>query len=119
MEHYTNKQWWAEVADRAIRTAAQTAIALIGTDTVGITSVDWPGIGSAAALAAVLSVFMSLAAGRIGPDSPSLIVPTAPPAPAPEPTPAYPAVTGDANAIVPPGTPTGYRLPANPADILE
>lgn len=118
MDHYTNRQWWAEVADRAIRTAAQVAVALAGTDAVGITSVDWPGVASAAALAAVLSVFTSLAAGRLGDTTtPSLRRAPTPPA-APEPVPTYQPVTGDANAIVPPGTSTAYRIPPNPTDIL-
>ena len=48
---------------RAIRTAAQTALALIGTGYAGIADVDWKTVASAAALAAVLSLLQALAGG--------------------------------------------------------
>lgn len=63
-EHYTEsaiRRWLVAAAVRAVKTAAQTAVALIGTNAVGITEVDWVAVGSAAALAAVLSVLTSVA----------------------------------------------------------
>ena len=63
-EHYTEsaiRRWIVAAAVRAVKTAAQTAVALIGTNAVGITEVDWVAVGSAAALAAVLSVLTSVA----------------------------------------------------------
>ena len=64
------KQWWkerlADVANtgwRAFRTACQTALALIGTETVGITDIDWIGVASASALSAVVFVLMTIAFG--------------------------------------------------------
>lgn len=56
-----SRAWWDAAATRAIRTAAQTALAVIGTDVVGLLDVAWGGIGSAAALGAVLSLLTSLA----------------------------------------------------------
>lgn len=56
-----SRVWWAAAGTRAIRTAAQTALAVIGTTVVGITEVAWAGVGSAAALGAVLSLLTSLA----------------------------------------------------------
>lgn len=52
---------WAKAASiRAVKTAAQAAIAAIGaTTTMG--GVDWAVVGSTALLAAVLSVLTSLA----------------------------------------------------------
>ena len=52
--------WLHASAVRAVKTAAQTACALIGTS-VYISDVSWPLIGSAALLAAVLSLLTSLA----------------------------------------------------------
>lgn len=48
---------------RAIRTMAQTAVATIGTNAVGVTSVDWAGVASCAALAGIISVLTSIATG--------------------------------------------------------
>ncbi len=53
---------WAKAAGvRAIKTVAQTAVALIGTNAIGITEVDWVGVASGAALAGVVSLLTSLA----------------------------------------------------------
>ena len=53
---------WAKAAGvRALKTVAQTAVALIGTNAIGITEVDWIGVASGAALAGVVSLLTSLA----------------------------------------------------------
>ena len=56
----TRPTWWAAAGVRALRTAAQASLALIGTTAVGLTQVDWLGVGSAAGLAAILSILTSL-----------------------------------------------------------
>lgn len=66
MHNYTSAQFWKGAVERAIRTAAQTVIALIGTDQVGILDLDWAQIGSVAATATLLSVLMSIAGGGAG-----------------------------------------------------
>jgi len=56
-----NKQWWKAAGIRALKTAAQTAVALIGTGVVGFTDLDWLKIASVAGVAAVLSLLTSIA----------------------------------------------------------
>jgi hypothetical protein len=60
----TAADYWSSARRfKPLRTAAQTAVALIGTNAVGITDVDWGAVGSTSALAGVLAVLMALADG--------------------------------------------------------
>lgn len=62
MSYTDDLRAWAIAAGmRAFRTFCQTAVALIGTNAVGITDVDWIGVASGAALAAVVSLLTSAA----------------------------------------------------------
>ena len=54
-------RWIKAAGVRAVKTVAQTAVALIGTNAIGITEVDWIGVASGAALAGVVSLLTSLA----------------------------------------------------------
>lgn len=54
-------KWCKAAGVRAIKTVAQTAVALIGTNAIGITEVNWIGVASGAALAGVVSLLTSLA----------------------------------------------------------
>lgn len=54
------KQWVVAALVRALKTAAQAAIGVIGASTA-LGEVDWALAGSAAALAAVVSVLTSVA----------------------------------------------------------
>lgn len=54
------KQWIKAAGIRAVKTVAQTAVAMIGTAVV-FTSVDWKMVLSASVLAGVLSVLTSVA----------------------------------------------------------
>jgi len=58
-----DKQFWKATGYRAIRTVCQTAVALIGTNAVGVTDVNWVGVASGAALAGIVSVLTSVATG--------------------------------------------------------
>ena len=52
---------WAHAAGvRAVKTVAQTAVATIGTDFVGILDVPWEAVLSASLMAGVLSLLMSI-----------------------------------------------------------
>lgn len=58
----TNWKNWAKAAGiRAVKTAAQTAVALIGTGAIGFTDLDWVRIASVSGVAAVVSLLTSLA----------------------------------------------------------
>lgn len=48
--------WLKAAGIRTVKTMAETAIALIGTNTVGITDVDWVGVLSACALSGVVTI---------------------------------------------------------------
>ena len=57
MKISTNAKKWLKAAGvRTVKTMAETALALIGTNTIGITDVNWVGVLSACALSGVVTV---------------------------------------------------------------
>ena len=54
-------KWATAAAMRAVKTAAQTALATIGTTAVAITALDWSQVLAVSATAAVLSLLTSVA----------------------------------------------------------
>lgn len=61
MKNWTYWQNWLKAAGiRALKTVAQTAVATIGTSAV-MGEVEWVMVGSAAALAGILSLLTSVA----------------------------------------------------------
>lgn len=60
------KQFAVAAAIRAVKTFAQTMLALIGTDLLGLTDVDWGALASVALVAAILSVLTSIASMPFG-----------------------------------------------------
>ncbi len=50
------KKWVKATAVRTVKTMAETGIAIIGTNAVGITDVNWVGVASACALSGVVTV---------------------------------------------------------------
>lgn len=55
-----SKAWWKAAGIRALKTVAQAALGVIGTSAL-ISEVNWLLVASAAAMAGVLSLLMSLA----------------------------------------------------------
>ena len=64
------KEWFKAAGIRAIKTVAQTAIAVIGTSAV-MSEVNWLAVASASVLAGVLSILTSLAGLPEVPDEPA------------------------------------------------
>lgn len=52
--------WVKSVGIKTIKTMAETAIAVIGTNAIGITDVDWLGVLSAVALSGVVTILFNI-----------------------------------------------------------
>lgn len=52
--------WCKKVGIRTVKTMSETAIAVIGTNAVGITDVDWLGVGSAVLLSGVVTILFNI-----------------------------------------------------------
>lgn len=55
------KKWGIAAGVRAVKTAAQVGVVLVGSDIVSITALDWPYIVGCMAAAALLSILTSIA----------------------------------------------------------
>ena len=53
-------KWLKSVAIKTIKTMAETALAVIGTNAVGITDVDWLGVGSAVLLSGLVTILFNI-----------------------------------------------------------
>ena len=52
---------WVKVTGiKVLKTMAETALAVIGTNTIGITDVDWIGLLSACALSGVVTILFNI-----------------------------------------------------------
>ena len=60
MKGIFTKEWFYAAVIRALKTVAQTSIAMIGSSVV-LSQVDWRVVASASVLAGILSVLTSLA----------------------------------------------------------
>ena len=63
MNHYASMSFWSGVADRAIKTFAQSLLASIAVG-MGLLQIDWAGALSIAGTAVLVSVLTSLADPR-------------------------------------------------------
>lgn len=74
---FTDRAFWLAAAERAVKTFAQALLALIGTDLVAVTALDWPQMLAVAATAALASLLTSVASDKAGPNAgPSLTTET-------------------------------------------
>jgi hypothetical protein len=53
--------FWSYAGERAIKTVAQSAIAFLGTGSVGLFTIDWVSLASVSLGAGLLSVLTSVA----------------------------------------------------------
>lgn len=60
MNNIKCKNWWKCAGMRAIKTVAQTAVALLGTSTL-IQEIDWVMVLSSSLLAGIISILTSIA----------------------------------------------------------
>lgn len=56
----TMKEWLKSVGIKTIKTMAETALAVIGTNAIGITDVDWLGVGSAMLLSGIVTILFNI-----------------------------------------------------------
>jgi threonine dehydrogenase-like Zn-dependent dehydrogenase len=54
-------EFWSYAGERAIKTIAQTAIAFLGSGSVGLFTIDWAGLASVSLGAGLLSILTSVA----------------------------------------------------------
>ena len=68
------KRFATETVERAIKTAAQSALLVIGADQMDVLAADWGSVASFAVGGFVLSVLTSIASRPLGgDDSPSVV----------------------------------------------
>jgi hypothetical protein len=68
-----SKSFWKATGERAVKTFAQTGVSVLLVGNVsGVLDADWLGVGSAAALAAIISLLTSIGSNGATGDGPSL-----------------------------------------------
>jgi hypothetical protein len=60
------KAFWTDAGERTIRTVAQSLLALMGTDALGIVGLDWMQMLSVALGAGLMSLLTAIVATGIG-----------------------------------------------------
>ena len=67
-------EWWKQVAERALKTAAQAGLAFFIVGQTVFTEIDWAVVAGGMGVAAIASVLTSIASTPFGPQgSPSLV----------------------------------------------
>lgn len=74
MSQLTRPSFYLSAFERALKTAAQTAVVLIGADSFDVITADWAALVSLSAGAAIVSVLTSVASLPVGePGTPSAV----------------------------------------------
>nr|DAE84611.1 MAG TPA: hypothetical protein [Bacteriophage sp.] len=66
MSALTSKSFWADAIERAVRTVAQSLLALLTVNGISLYTIDWGKMLSAAVLAGAISLLTSIAASGSG-----------------------------------------------------
>jgi len=68
-------EFWKDAAERALKTAAQVALAIVtATAGLGVTDIDWATTASVVGLATLASVLTSIISAGVGPTgTPSVV----------------------------------------------
>ena len=74
MSFLTDKTFWIDTVERAVKTFAQAAVAVLTSNVVGLLDVDFVTLASVSGLAALVSVLTSIASGQVGGKGASLVV---------------------------------------------
>ena len=74
MSFLTDKTFWVDTVERAVKTFAQAAVAVLTSNVVGLLDVDFVTLASVSGLAALVSVLTSIASGQVGGKGASLVV---------------------------------------------
>jgi hypothetical protein len=69
---YFDRAFWIAAAERSLKTLFQTLAAALGTDAVGVLSVDLRAAVTLAVAAALLSLVTSAASAGVGPEGPAI-----------------------------------------------
>ncbi len=70
--------FWLSAVERAVKSFAQSLVALLGVGGLGLLDAPWPTLLSTAGMASLLSVLTSIASERVGPDHDPSLVSTTP-----------------------------------------
>ncbi|WP_347979502.1 holin [Lactococcus formosensis] len=70
---FTNKTFWKDTLERAIKTCAQSLVAVGLSGATGVLDVDWVNALSVSLLATLVSVLTSIGSGTVGDQSASVI----------------------------------------------
>lgn len=65
-------EFWSAAGERAVKTAAQTAVAIVGIAGLTPADIDWTQAAGAAGLGALASLLTSVASAGVGNPGPSL-----------------------------------------------